>query len=112
MTAETVPWKLLAATVGVGVLTDGWNLAEAPHEEEPDPADVRKFSTDVSFASPFAAPPVVHLGLTGFDLEEHSSARLTLAAESITPFGFRVTIATWRASRVYAVEFSWLAVGA
>jgi len=112
MTAETVPWKLLAATVGVGILTDGWNLAEAAQEEEPDPTEVRTFSTEVLFATPFAAPPVVHLGLTGFDLDEHSSARLTLAAETITPFGFRVTISTWRASRVYAVEFSWLAIGA
>ena len=113
MAAETIPWKLLSATVGVGVLTDGWNLADAAEDAgEPDPTEVRSFSIDVVFAEPFNTPPVVHLGLTGLDLEERGSSRLTLTAGQITPHGFRATVSTWRGSRVYAVEFSWLAVGA
>ena len=112
MFAETVPWKMLSATTGLGVLTDGWNLAEPIGEtDEPDSLPARQFTTEITFASAFAAPPVIHLGLTGFDMEGHESARITLKTEAITAEGFRVTVGTWWASRVYAVEFSWLAIG-
>ena len=110
MYPDLVPWKMLSATVGVGVLTPGWNLSTPPAEGEEE--EGRSFVTEVSFSAPFDAPPVVHLGLTGFDVEEQTSARITLAAESVTPEGFEVRISTWRESLVYAVEFNWLAVGA
>ena len=66
----------------------------------------------MSFATPFLAPPVVQLGLTGFDMDQRDSARLTVKAENITPSGFLATIATWADTRVFAVEFQWLAIGA
>jgi len=55
---------------------------------------------------------VVHLGLTGFDLDQRDSSRLILRATEISTTGFVVEIATWRDTRVYSVEFSWLALGA
>ena len=108
MNPEYLPWNLLAATIAVGIETEGWNLAEGVAEDGP----LRSFHVPVSFAAPFIAPPVVHLGLTGFDIDQRSSSRISLSAESITAEGFVANISTWRSSRVYSVTFQWLAVGA
>ncbi|HSJ00951.1 MAG TPA: H-type lectin domain-containing protein, partial [Verrucomicrobium sp.] len=101
------PWKTLAATTGVGVLSEGWNLAESP-----EPGVARVYTLEVPFAEPFFNPPVVQAGLTGFDMDHAFSGRLSLKVITITPSGFSVSISTWEDSKVYAVEFSWLAIGA
>jgi hypothetical protein len=104
-----LPWKSLSASLQVGVLTTGWNLAEPASEST---EEARVFNFVVHFANPFAAPPVVHLGLTGFDIDHCDSSRLSVRAVEITATGFTAQIATWRDTRVYSVEFSWLAMGA
>ena len=101
-------WKSLSATVQVGTLTEGWTLA-TPAPDACDEIRVLRFA--VYFSSPFDAPPVVHLGLTGFDLDQREASRLTLTATEITNTGFIAEIATWRETRVYSVAFSWLALG-
>jgi hypothetical protein len=102
-------WKSLSATVQVGTLTEGWTLA-TPSPDAHDEIRVLRFA--VYFSAPFDAPPVVHLGLTGFDLDQRDASRLTLNATEITNTGFIAEIATWRETRVYSVAFSWLALGA
>ena len=102
-------WKALSATVQVGTLTEAWTLA-SPHAEAHDQIRVLRFA--VYFSTPFDAPPVVQLGLTGFDLDQRDAGRLTLTATEITGAGFIAEIATWRETRVYSVAFSWLALGA
>ncbi len=74
--------------------------------------DVRTFRTAVVFATPFASIPVVQLGLTGFNLDQRDSGRITLKAENITATGFEAVVSTWAGTRVFAVEFNWLAIGA
>lgn len=108
MNSAPIPWNLLSATHGAGVLTPCWNLADPVVL----PEESRFFVVDVVFASPFASAPVVHLGLTGFDVDQHESARLTVKVGQITESGFQAVISTWSTTRVYAVEFSWLAIGA
>lgn len=108
MYSPHIPWNVLSSSVGVGILTKGWNLADA----EFDPEEARSFTVKVTFAAPFASVPVVHLGLTGFDTDQRDSARITLKADLITTFGFQAVISTWATTRVYAVEFNWLAIGA
>ena len=103
-----IPWNILSSTVGVGILTEGWTLAEPV--TEPDTA--RSFVVEVVFDSAFSATPVVQLGLTGFDLDQRQSGRISLKAGAITRFGFQAIISTWSTTRVYAVEFNWLAIGA
>ena len=110
MSSSPIPWKVLSSVVGVGILTDGWNLADAPPEQ--DSKESRTFGIEIRFDSPFESIPVVQLGLTGLDMDQRDSARVTLKAEQITPFGFTATISTWASSRVHAVEFNWLAIGA
>jgi len=108
MNSPMQPWKGLSSSIEVGVLTAGWNLAEPPADGQ----DVaRTFRFTVFFATPFDAPPVVHLGLTGFDLDQRDSNRLSLRAAEITAASFVAEIATWRDTRVYSVQFSWLALG-
>jgi hypothetical protein len=108
MYSSSVPWNILSANVSVGLLTEGWNLAET---SESDSEDMRTFKVEVPFASMFMEPPVVHLGLTGFDIDQRDSGRISLKAEAITEFGFQAVISTWSTTRVYAVEFSWVAIG-
>ena len=102
-------WKSLSANVQVGTLTEGWTLA-TPAPDAGDEIRVLRFA--VYFSSPFDAPPIVHLGLTGFDLDQRDAGRLTLTATEITGTGFIAEISTWRETRVYSVAFSWLALGA
>lgn len=107
MYSPTVPWQVLSSTVGIGVLTDGWNLDTI----EPGEEDSRSFIVNVAFASSFYSVPVVHLGLTGFDMDQRDSSRITLTAENISESGFQAVISTWATTRVFAVEFNWLAIG-
>jgi hypothetical protein len=107
MYSPTVPWQVLSSRVGVGVLTEGWNLdVTAPQTE-----GSRSFTVDIAFASSFSSVPVVQLGLTGFDMDQRESSRITLKAENITESGFQAVISTWASSQVFAVEFNWLAIG-
>ncbi len=101
------PWNLLSSTVGVGILTEGWTLAEPVT----DPDTARFYTVEVVFDSAFSSPPVVQLGLSGFDLDQRESGRISLKAVAITRFGFQAIISTWSTTRVYAVEFNWLAIG-
>jgi hypothetical protein len=107
MYSPTVPWQVLSSTVGIGVLTDGWNLDTI----EPGTEASRSFIVNVTFASSFYSVPVVHLGLTGFDMDQRDSARISLTAENISESGFQAVISTWATTRVFAVEFNWLAIG-
>ncbi len=102
-------WKTLSASVQVGARTEGWTLATSPDENHDQP---RVFRFAIYFGAPFDAPPVVHLGLTGFDLDQRDASRLTLIATEITGTGFIAEIATWRETRIYSVAFNWLALGA
>jgi len=77
MNSPMQPWKSLSASLQLGVLTEGWNLVEPPADAAEEP---RVFRYTVHFAQPFEAPPIVHLGLTGFDLDQRDSNRLTLRA--------------------------------
>jgi len=96
------------SSVGVGVLTDGWTLAKPVT----DPDEARFFTVEVVFDTALSATPVVPLGLTGFDLDQRESGRIPLKPGAITRFGFQALISTWSTTRVYAVEFNWLAIGA
>lgn len=107
MQSSPVPWKVLSSSVGVGILTEGWTLDSADPQED----DVRSFVVDVDFASHFSSVPVVQIGLSGFDLDQRDSARITLKAKHIRESGFQAVISTWAGTRIFAVEFNWLAIG-
>jgi hypothetical protein len=108
MSTSIVPLKIASAVLSVGVQTEGWNLAEVPADSFETP---RVFTTPIAFVEPFQGIPVVQAALSGFDLDQRDSARVSLGLSQITPEGFTLEITTWRETRVYAVEVSWLAIG-
>jgi hypothetical protein len=108
MNSNLMPWKTLAATLELGMANDGWNLAEVTPEGVEFP---RVFGFDVAFDTPFGATPVIHIGLTGFDMDQRDSGRISLKATEISSSGFRMEISTWLETRIYGVECSWLAIG-
>lgn len=107
MSTEYTPWKTLSSTAQVGVLTESWNLSEPPS----DPETCRQFTLNVTFAYPFSYPPVVHIGLTGFDIDQNTSTRLTATVANITADAFDLVLTTWQNTLVYSAEVSWLAIG-
>jgi H-type lectin domain len=71
----------------------------------------RAFRARIEFATPFAAPPLVHVGISGFDVDHDDTARLRVHAEAISPTSFELVLTTWRGTKVYSAETSWLAIG-
>jgi hypothetical protein len=108
MNSSLTPWKVLSGSLTLGHETEGWSLADhAPWGED----SVRTFTLPVSFASGFADVPVVQMALTGFDIDQRHTARISTRATNITAEGFLAEITTWADTRVYAVELGWLAIG-
>lgn len=108
MYPDTIPWKVLSATASVGAFTPEWELDQVPLSSE----ETRSFTIVIDFATCFEGVPVIHLGLTGFDADQRDSPRLSLSAVDITPHGFTAVVSTWATTRLYSVEFNWLAIGA
>ncbi|MCP5534046.1 MAG: H-type lectin domain-containing protein [Akkermansiaceae bacterium] len=104
---ELTPWNILSASVSAGLANKDWSLDTPPD----DPETPRSYQIDVAFAASFAAPPVVHLGLCGFDSDQRDSTRISIRTTDITCGGFRIEVSTWSVTRLYGVEISWLAIG-
>lgn len=104
--APVFPLTMLAGTNRFGARDEGWALVGAP-----DWKRRRTFIGRITFEKPFAAAPVVHVGLTGFDIENHDAARLLIAASNITPEGFDLGCETWLGTQIWSVTVSWLALG-
>lgn len=101
-----IPIKMCSAIMELDQFTPQWSLAEENASEES-----RTFVGNVLFDAPFSNVPIVHVGLSGFDIDQRDSARISVQAESITSTGFDIRIKTWQNTRVYKVEVSWIALG-
>lgn len=101
------PFSFLAGTEVLGTGREGWTLDQYPQE----PGD-REVLARVSFSRPFRTAPLVHLGLTGFDIDHRDAARLKVSAANVTTEGFEIVLGTWLNTRMWRVEVSWLALGA
>ncbi|MBO6882899.1 MAG: H-type lectin domain-containing protein [Marivita sp.] len=66
----------------------------------------------IAFDQRFAAPPVVHVSLTLWDMDSAHNVRADLAAENISETGFDAVFRTWKDTKVARVRISWIAVGA
>ena len=101
-----LPIKMCAAVVTLDQYAPDWTLAENSHELES-----REFVTHILFDAPFSNTPIVHIGLSGFDIDQRDSARISVQATAITSTGFDMRIKSWQNTRVYKVEASWIAMG-
>lgn len=66
----------------------------------------------VRFATPFEAAPVIHVGLTMWDIAGDSNQRIDIAATEIGPAGFVILLKTWGDTRIARLRADWLAIGA
>ncbi len=103
MSNDLIPIATSSGITCVGHETEDWNLATGE--------GLREFLWPITFEFPFGAPPVVQLSLSGFDLDQRDSSRISIAPANIGPQGFDLVIRTWENSRVYRVEASWIAIG-
>lgn len=106
MSTFITPLNFLAGTQALGSQNDGWNLDQAPHG-----SPERSFRSRVTFEHPFSGTPLVHLGISGLDISNQDSARVSSRAENVSPEGFDIVIGTWLHTRVWRVDVNWLAVG-
>lgn len=83
-----------------------WNLLEVDDPEVP-----RVFEGQVAFDRPFSTPPVVQVGLAGFDIANSDHARLYVRPHFITTTGFDLRIETRFNTRIWLVDVNWLAIG-
>jgi hypothetical protein len=91
MPAGLMPIKMNSSSVSFGQSTPAWTLADT---EEHAPDQTRRFVSRITFDFPFNYVPLVHVGITGFDVEHNDSARLSVRAESIAENSFDIVALT------------------
>jgi hypothetical protein len=101
--SSIAPLVMLSAVVPMDSTAPDWTLQSS--------TGPRSYAREVAFASPFSAPPVVHLGIVGVDSSRDHNLRLRVRAESITANGFTIVVETWWETAIYGIDVSWLAIG-
>lgn len=71
----------------------------------------REMRRTVQFAEPFAAAPIVQVGLSMWDMDQKSNQRADVSADKIGPAGFEIVFKTWGDTRVARVRADWMAIG-
>ncbi len=64
-----------------------------------------------TFRSAFRNAPIVHCGLSMWDIDTTSNARVDIRAENITTEGFDLVFRTWADTKIARVRANWLAIG-
>lgn len=72
----------------------------------------RAHETAVVFSGRFREPPVVHVSLSLWDMDQEHNHRADLTATDVTETGFTIVFKTWGDSRIARVRADWLAIGA
>jgi H-type lectin domain len=54
---------------------------------------------------------VVTVGLSMWDIDHQTNARVDLSAENVTPLGFDIVLRTWGDTRIARVRVDWMAIG-
>lgn len=65
----------------------------------------------ISFATAFKTVPLVHVGLSMWDIDSATPARVDIKAETIGLDGFDLVFRTWGDTRVARVRANWIAFG-
>jgi hypothetical protein len=102
---DLLPLSICSSLAKFGTDDDGFQLHVVDGDGD------RSFRARIDFATPFAAPPLVHVAISGFDVDHGDTARLRVNAEAISPASFDLVLTTWRGTKVYSAITSWLAIG-
>ncbi|PSL17674.1 H-type lectin domain-containing protein [Shimia abyssi] len=65
----------------------------------------------IRFSQKYRVPPVVHVGLSLWDIDSQNNIRAEVVAEEVTNLGFHLVFRTWGDSRVARVRMSWMSIG-
>ena len=103
--SDLLPLLTCSSIAQFSTADEGYSLHVTSSENE------RTFRARISFAVGFATPPLVHVGIAGFDIDHGDSARLRAHADAVTATGFEVVLTTWLGTKVYGAAVSWLAIG-
>lgn len=71
----------------------------------------RQMRSHVVFSEPFRSPPVVHVGLSMWDMSNAANARADILSEDVTRAGFLIVFRTWGDTKIARVRVSWMAIG-
>lgn len=72
----------------------------------------REFRLNIAFRDGgFIDPPLVHVGMTMWDMDQKTNQRVDIAAENISATGFEIVFRTWGDTRVARVRADWIAMG-
>lgn len=71
----------------------------------------REHRRAVEFSEPFSDDPLVHVGLSMWDIDNEANQRADISAEKVGPEGFVIVFRTWGDTRVARVRADWLAMG-
>lgn len=71
----------------------------------------REVATTVTFDQPFAATPVVQLGITALDASNSDNLRLNLYSRDVSKTGFTIAAFTWLETRIARLNVAWSAMG-
>jgi H-type lectin domain len=104
--SDVLPLSIVSSVARFGSDHEDFSLHIADGDD-----GVREFRAHIDFVNPFAAPPLVHASLSGFDIDNWDTARLRVHVEDISATGFDLVLSTWRRTKVYSAETSWLAIG-
>lgn len=71
----------------------------------------REKRVSVQFSEAFVTVPMVHVGISMWDMDGDTNQRADLRAEQVTPRGFDLVFRTWGDSRVARIRADWFALG-
>lgn len=71
----------------------------------------RELRQPVKFSEHFSDPPVIHISLSMWDMDQKTNQRADISAEDVLKTGFTIVFKTWGDTRVARVRADWLALG-
>jgi hypothetical protein len=71
----------------------------------------REMKKRIRFAEAFALPPVVHVSMSMWDMDQKTNQRADISTSGITAKGFNIVFRTWGDTRVARVRADWMAIG-
>jgi hypothetical protein len=107
METSMLPLSFAAGASRFDASQPGWTLLGPGLES----GGFRTITGQIAFDRAFAVPPVVHVGIVGFDIDHRDNARLQVGIVDIDEHGFGVQLRTWWNTRLWSVDLSWMAIG-
>lgn len=98
---------LIGVEQGSRILFNDFAL-DSPMWTGAGPREVRQSQ---SFKEPFMDVPSVLIGISMWDIDHQTNARVDISAENATVEGFEIVFRTWGDTHVGRVRADWMAIG-